>query len=154
VPLDVVRATVIGGAAAPTDLRHFGVDVRAVVGCPNPERLLSVLDGTVMPSPARTVDVVAGGIVLRVDRRSVAAQLAGQVLEQRVPALNTVPVTTRLQSGAKAVRAAGRGTGFVLADGKLWPLRRPEVAAANDSPVTEISPQQWDAYPMGFPLGR
>jgi len=158
VPLDVVRATAIGGAAAPTELRHFGVDVRSVVACPTPDRLLSVLDGTAMPSPARTVDLVAGGRVLRVDRRSVAAQLAGQlagqVLDQRVASLNTVPVTTRLQTGAKAVSAAGRGVGFVLADGKLWPLRRPEVAAANDSPVTEISPQQWDAYPMGFLLGR
>jgi hypothetical protein len=154
VPLDVVRATAVDGTGAPTELRHFGIDVRAVIGCPSPDRLLSVLDGVAMPSPARTVDLVVDGRVVRVDRRSVAAELAGQVLEQRVPALDTLPVSARLPSGAKAVSAAGRGVGLVLDDGKLWPLRRPQVAAANDSPVVDIGPQQWDAYPMGFLLGR
>jgi hypothetical protein len=154
VPLDVVRATATGSAAAPTDLRHFGVDVRAVAACASQDRLLSVLDGAAMPSPARTIDLVVDGRVVRVDRRSVAAELAGQVLEQRVPALDALPVSVRLRSGATAVSAAGRGVGLVLDDGKLWPLRRPQVAAANDSPVVDIGPQQWDAYPMGFLLGR
>jgi hypothetical protein len=33
-----------------------------------------------MPSPTRTMDPVAGGKVVRLDRRSVATELAGQVL--------------------------------------------------------------------------
>src|SRR5699024_1707851 len=40
VPLDVVRATVIGEADAPTDLRHFGVDIADVDGCASDERVL------------------------------------------------------------------------------------------------------------------
>jgi hypothetical protein len=91
---------------------------------------------------------------VRLDRRSVATELAGQVLNQRVPALDKVPVSARLPAAAKAVRAAGRGVGLVLDDGTLWPLRRPQVAALNDSLVEEISSPQWDAYPTGFPLGR
>jgi hypothetical protein len=152
--LDVVWATVIGGAGAPTELRHFGIDVRGSAACVDLNRVLSVLDGVAMPSPMCTMDLVAGGKVVRLDRRSVATELAGQVLNQRVPALDKVPVSARLPAAAKAVRAAGRGVGLVLDDGTLWPLRRPQVAALNDSPVEEISPPQWDAYPTGFPLGR
>jgi hypothetical protein len=91
VPLDVVWATVIGGAGAPTELRHFGIDVRGSAACVDLNRVLSVLDGVAMPSPMCTMDLVAGGKVVRLDRRSVATELAGQVLNQRVPALDKVP---------------------------------------------------------------
>jgi hypothetical protein len=154
VPFDVVRATVIGPARAPTDLRHFGVDVRGAAGCAEPNRVLAVLDGLAVPSPARTIDLVVGGKVVRVDRRSVATELAGQVLDRRPPQLDGFPVTVRLPSAARAVSAPGRGVGFVLDDGKLWPVRPPQVAGLNDSVVEEISPQQWDAYPKGSSLGR
>jgi hypothetical protein len=154
VPLDVVRATVIGSAGAPTDLRHFGLDVQGAAACEDPNRVLSALDGVAMPSPMRTMDLVTEGKVVRLDRRSVATDLADQVLNRRVPALDKFPVSARLPTAAKAVRAAGRGVGLVLDDGKLWPLSRPQAAALNDSPVVDISPQQWDAYPAGSPLGR
>jgi hypothetical protein len=149
-----VRATVIGDARAPTGLRHFGIDVRGTAACADPKRALSVLDGVAMPSPERTIDLVAAGRIVRVDRRSVAAELADRVLDQRTPALDRVPVSARLASAARAVSAPGRGVGFVLDDGRLWPVRPPEVAGVNDSKAEEIDPERWDAYPAGLSLGR
>lgn len=152
VPFDVVHATVIGGADAPTDLRHYGIDVHGVDGCGSPGRALAVLDGVALPSPVRTMDLVVGGHVVRVDRRSVATTLARHVLDERVPALDAVPVAARLDAGTTAVSAEGRGTGFVL-DGTVWPVSSAEALEANDSPVESIGAEQWDAYPKGPALG-
>jgi hypothetical protein len=88
--------------------------VRGAAACADPNRVLSVLDGVAMPSPMRTMDLVAGGKVVRLDRRSAATELADQVLNQRVPALDRFPVSARLPAAAKAVHAAGRGVGLVL----------------------------------------
>lgn len=154
VPLDVVRATAIGRANAPTDLRHFGIDVRGINACTDPARTLKIFDGAAMPSPGRTMDLVSGGRVIRLERRSMAAQLAAQVLEVRPPQIEPFPVSARLPAAAKAVSATGRGVGLVLDEGKLWPLTRPEMAAWNNSTVQQISTQEWDALPKGPSLGR
>jgi hypothetical protein len=154
VPLDVVRATSTGQANAPTDLRHFGIDVRGINACTDPARTLKVFDGAAMPSPERTMDLVTGGRVIRLERRSMAVQLAAQVLERRAPELDRFPVGVRLPAAVKAVSATGRGVGLILDQGKLWTLTRPEMAAWNDSTVQQISPQQWDALPKGLSLGR
>jgi hypothetical protein len=152
VPLDVVRATVNGAAGAPTDLRHFGLDVRGVGACDGATRLAKTFDGVTMPSPERTMDLVRNGKLVRVDRRGVAAVLAGELVEHPIPAVENLPVTTRLRAGAQAVVAAGRGVGLVLADGTLWGLPDGGIAGGNDSPVREITPAQWDAYPRGSSL--
>ncbi|NIJ11675.1 hypothetical protein FHU38_002019 [Saccharomonospora amisosensis] len=155
VPIDVLHATVIGSAGAPTGLRHFGLDLRDVDGCAGAQRTLSVLDGLAMPSPLRTMDLVIGGEVLRVDRRSVATGLAREVLDERIPALDQATSTVRLAAGARAVRAPGMGTGFLL-DGRLWPLATPhaeEILARNGSTAEPISRQEWEAYPAGPTLG-
>ncbi|KAA9160323.1 beta-xylosidase [Amycolatopsis acidicola] len=153
IPIDVVRATAIGEAAAPTDLRRFGLDVTAT-GCTDPATALAVLDGFAMPSPSRTMDLVADGKVVRVDRRSVAGQLAAHVLDQRIPVLDQVPVSARLTSGARAVQAEGIGLGFLLDDGNLWPAHPDSVAALNGSPVQPVTAAQWRAYAKGPTLGK
>ncbi|WP_199433168.1 beta-xylosidase [Qaidamihabitans albus] len=153
VPLDVVHATVIGSAKAPTDLRHFGIDVHGLDACAEPERALAVLEGFTMPSPARTMDLVTGGKVVRVDRRSVATVLATRVLDERLPVLDEVPVAARLASGARAVRAPGLGTGFVLDGGTLWPVTVPEAVERNDSTAEPVSRPEWERYVVGSTLG-
>ncbi|CAM2935102.1 beta-xylosidase [Saccharomonospora xinjiangensis] len=155
VPFDVVHASVIGQAGAPTDLRHHGVDV-LFDACGDPARAAAVLDGLAVPSPARTMDLVVGGRVLRIDRRSVATALAGTVLDERPPVLDDLSVAGRLTAGARAVHAPGVGLGVVL-DGTLWPVTSAgalEALEANDSPVEQITPQQWETYPKGPVLGQ
>lgn len=152
VPLDVIHATVIGKADAPTNLRHYGVDLRGVQGCATPERALAVLDGFAMPSPVRTMDLVAGGELVRVERRSVATALATRVLDERLSVLDGAHVVAEIPSGARAVRAPGAGTGFVV-DGTLWPVTAPDVVGANGSTVEPVSRKEWEAYPVGSTLG-
>ncbi|SFQ51179.1 Glycosyl hydrolases family 43 [Amycolatopsis arida] len=152
VPLDVVRATVLGAAGAPTDLRHFGIDLHGVDACGEPERALAVLDGVAMPSPVRTMDLVTGGTVVRVERRSVAAELADVVLDRRLPVLDGIPVTARLAPAAPAVRADGVGTGLLLDDNRLWPVASARAVELNGSPIAPVTRQQWIGYPAGVVL--
>lgn len=154
VPFDVMRATQVGESGAPTDLRHYGLDVAGIQGCADPRRTLGVLDGFAMPSPVRTIDLVVGGQVIRIDRRSVAEQLATHLLDQRIAALDGVPVTAHLGSGAHAVQAPGLGFGFLLDDGRLWPVRSQSVASLNGSAVEFVSAAQWRSYPQATTLGR
>ncbi|MEC3980987.1 beta-xylosidase [Amycolatopsis sp. H20-H5] len=148
VPFDVVRSTAIGSAGAPTDLRRFGLDVQGLHACDSQDSLLSTLDGVAMPSPQRTMDLVTGGKLLRVDRRSVAASLAGELLGKRLPMIDRLPVAARLSAAARFVRADARGIGALI-DGRLWPVPDASAAVRNDSTVDLISTQQWDAYPAG-----
>lgn len=153
VPLDLVRATVLGEAGAPTNLRHFGLDVTDVDGCAKPARALALLDGFAMPSPVRTMNLVVAGQVVRIDRRSVARQLARHVLDSQVPVVDGIKVAATLTSGARAVTAEGLGLGLLLDDGRLWPAHPASVASLNDSVVQTVSPQQWRSYPRGPVLG-
>ncbi|SDC67415.1 glycoside hydrolase family protein [Actinokineospora iranica] len=146
VPIDLVRATRIG--AAPTDLMMFGADVTGSGACAEPARALKALEGFAMPSPQRTIDLVRDGALVRVERRSVAEKLAVRVLDHRVPALDSVPVAARLTASAAVVRADSR-LGFVLDDGRLWPITDPAVATLNSSPMTPVSPSVFDSYRRG-----
>jgi len=156
VPLDVVRATVDGAAAAPTDLSHFGLDLVNAPGCGSGQAA-RVLDGFAVPSPENTVDLVVGGEVVRVERRSVADRLATRVLDHRPPAVDALPPAARLPAGAQAVRAPDGRLGLVL-DGRLWPVgdreAAQEVATLNSSPVVSVSQQTWDGYEQGGDLRR
>jgi hypothetical protein len=109
------------------------------------------LDGFAVPSPSRTVDLVVGGKIVRFDRRSVAAQLAVRVLARRPPSLDRVEVAARVTPGVPVRRATGRGVAFLL-DDQLWRISSENVAAANSSVSTDITPQQWDAYEHGLDL--
>lgn len=148
VPLDVLRATVIGQANAPTDLRHFGADVAGVSGCATSAQALAVLNGFAMPSPVRTMDLVVDGRVVRVDRRSVAEKLARTVLDHRIDVLDQVPVAADITAAVPAVQAPGYGFGLIL-DGRLWPVDSADVIALNGSTAQPITAAQWLRYPMG-----
>lgn len=148
VPVDVVRATVLGAAGAPTDLRRFGLDITGVSGCATQAQALAVLNGFAMPSPVRTMDLVVAGKLVRVDRRSVAERLARAVLDHRIDVLDQIPVAAHIAPGVPAVQGAGYGIGLLL-DGTLWPVTSPEVAALNGSTITQITPAQWLAYARG-----
>lgn len=145
VPVDLVRATRDG--AAPTDLTHFGIDLRGLAGCADPRRAAAVLDGYAVPSPQRTIDLVTGGVLVRVDRRSVATALAVRVLDQRPPGVDGLRVAAHLTPGVSAVRADGRPVGLLLDDGRLWAVANPDVAALNASNFQDIPPARWDGYP-------
>ena len=149
VPVDLVRATTV--RSAPTGLAHFGMDLTGTGACSDPARVLAALDGYAVLSPERTVDVIRGGHVLRVERRSVAERLAALLPGRRVPALAEIPVSARLPAGAEAVRNDDR-VGFVLDDGRLWTVD-PAVVAANGSATQDIDPDRWDRYQRGSALG-
>ncbi|MEV6448537.1 beta-xylosidase [Amycolatopsis sp. NPDC051716] len=149
VPFDLVRATSLGGAAAPTDLRHFGIDLLGSRACENPGRVAATFDGVTAPSPERTMDLVRAGQRVRIDRRGVAAALAGELLEKAPPAMAALPVAARLRAGAEAVQAPGRGFALVLDDHRLWRISDPVVAAANDSTARPVTDAQWDGYRAG-----
>lgn len=150
VPLDVVRAT--SNAEAPTDLRHFGVDVAGGHGCTETSEALQILDGYAMPSPERTMDVVADGELVRVERRSVAEQLADRVLDERPDHLADLPVAGRLASGADVLHSPSEGSGILLDGGRLARVdaeRLPGIAERNDSDATTLSDERWSSYPEG-----
>ncbi|GAB3563403.1 beta-xylosidase [Amycolatopsis endophytica] len=153
VPLDVVRATVTGEANAPTDLRRFGLDIVGVDACADPQRALTILDGFAVPSPVRTMDLVVSGQVVRVDRRSVARELADHVLDRRPDVMDRFPVAARLESGTRALAADGLGLGFLLDDGRLYPVREPGAVTANGSSTEDVTPARWRGFPAGPALG-
>ncbi|MFE9750378.1 beta-xylosidase [Saccharothrix saharensis] len=150
VSLDVLRSTVIGGANAPTDVRHFGLDAVGLAGCATKAEA-SALDRFAVPSPENTVDLVVGDELLRFERRSVAKELSRGVLAQRPAVVDSLPVAARVPAGAEAVRSPNGVVGLLL-DGKLWVVGSTEVAALNSSPITTVSAEQWSRYERGLEL--
>ncbi|WP_433869402.1 beta-xylosidase [Saccharopolyspora sp. CA-218241] len=148
-PIDVLRAT--EDHAAPTDLRWSGLDVAGFRGCAEPARASAVLDGFGVPSPTRTVEVLRDGAKVRVERRSVAEALTRAVLDERVTAVDELPVAATLAGGAPALRSPGGDVGLLDERGRVW-LVPPEAARANGSPVAEVSWSDWEDYPPGGDL--
>ncbi|ONI85100.1 beta-xylosidase [Saccharothrix sp. ALI-22-I] len=144
VSLDVLRATVIGAANAPTDIRHFGLDAVGMRGCATTAEA-SALDGYAVPSPENTADVVVGDEVIRFERRSVAAKFSRGVLKERPVVVDSLPVAVRVPAGAQAVRAPDGAVGLVL-DDELWIVGSAEVAALNSSPIKHVTAEQWTRY--------
>ncbi|MBB5152772.1 beta-xylosidase [Saccharopolyspora phatthalungensis] len=151
VPVDVFRATV--AFPSPTDIRHFGIDATGVDGCATTGQAAAVLDGFAVPSPTRTVDVVRNGQRIRVERRSVAEQLVTEVLDTRVPALDGLPVVGTIRAATPAMRSPQGEIGVLDDKGRLWTVSA-EAAAANGSPVTDVSRQEWDAHAPAGDLRR
>jgi hypothetical protein len=144
VAIDVLRATVQGGSGAPTDIAHFGLDAVGLKGCATTDEA-RVLDGFAMPSPERTADVVAGGQVIRFERRSVAEKFARGVLPARPKIVDSLQLAVRIPAGAPGVMGPDGTIGLLLGD-KLWVAGSSEVARLNSSPVTEVSAEQWAGY--------
>jgi hypothetical protein len=86
---------------------------------------------------------------VRVDRRTVATVLAGEVLDKAPPAVAALPLAARLRSGAEAVQAPGRWFGLLLDDRRLWRLPEGGIVGANGSSARPVTAAQWDAYPQG-----
>lgn len=147
VSFDVMRAS-REAPNGPSDLRHFGVDAVGIDACTDPGRALLALDGFAMPSPQRTIDLIVGGKVVRIDRRSVAAKVAVRILDQRIPVLDKVPVDVHIKPGSQARTSQGRGVAFMV-DDKLWRIGSPQVAELNSSMVREIPAARWDSYERG-----
>jgi hypothetical protein len=145
VPIDVVRATTDDGHG-PTGLGLFGVDVADANGC----QALATADGVAMPSPDREVVLVVGDRLVKIERRSVSAQIAVQVLDRPVPGLDSLPVVATVKAGQPVLHSPNRPYAF-LVDGKLWPVG-PAAVTANSSPITETSDADWDARPQGGDL--
>jgi hypothetical protein len=145
VPIDVVRATRDDGAG-PTGLGLFGLDVVRADGCRAP----STTTGVAMPAPDRTTEILVDGKLIRIERRSVAAQIALRVLDKPVPGVDSLPVAATIRAGAEVLHAPDRPYAFV-AGGALWPAGPPAVEA-DSAHVTEVSDAEWDARPKGGDL--
>lgn len=151
VPVDVLRAT--AAFPAPTDIRHFGIDARGFDGCGTTGQAAVVLDGFAVPSPARTVDVVRAGGRIRIERRSVAEQLVTRVFDERVPALDALPVVGTISAGTRALRSPQGVVGLLDDKGRLWTVSQ-AAAEANGSPIVDVSQQEWDAHSQAGDLRR
>ncbi|GAB3442487.1 beta-xylosidase [Actinophytocola sediminis] len=147
VAIDLVRAT-HQGRFGPSNLRHFGLDIVGFDACAEESRALRALDGFALPSPQRTIDLVVDGMLVRVDRRSVAEKLALRVLDQPVAALAKTEVAARLKPGTEARRTPDGGIAFVL-DGQLWAVNSEEVASLNSSAVLDLTEQEQHDYKRG-----
>lgn len=153
VPLDVVRAT--QNPRAPTNLRHFGMDLIGAHGCAEPGQAVRLLEGYALPSPERTMDLVTGGKVVRFDRRSVAAALATKVLNSRPLVMADLPVAARLNAGVPVLHSPSHGAGLLL-DDRLWRLGDAAAEALtrlNGSTARTIGDGSWAGYPAGPSLG-
>ncbi|WP_307870538.1 beta-xylosidase [Saccharopolyspora endophytica] len=144
VPVDVLRATAL--APAPTDIRHFGIDITGADGCGTPARAARALDGVAVPSPVRTVDLVHDGARVRLERRSVAETVAVTVLDDRPDPVDELPVVAEIASGAPALRSPTGEVGVLDTRGGLWRVT-PETARANASPVADVTEAQWRSHP-------
>ncbi|MBB5804478.1 hypothetical protein F4560_004246 [Saccharothrix ecbatanensis] len=161
IAVDVIRATVDGAAAAPTDLQQFGLDLVGVPGCTTVPSA-SVLHGFAMPSPQNTMDLVLGGKVVRIERRSVTDRLAAKVLDRRPAVVDRMPVVARIPAGAKAVRSSDGQIGLLLSkdedQDQLWVLgagpAAEEIVALNSSEPTLVTKAAWEAYPKAGNLRR
>lgn len=150
VRFDVERATM--GGAGPNGISHFGLDVHGLDACHTPALAADVLNGFAVPSPDRTTDLVIGGHLVEIERRSVAQAIAVGVLDAAPPGVAGLAVVAALKSGADAVIAPGRPLGMLLSDRKLWPVGPQPLAALNSSTVTTVSPEQYDTYAKGTDL--
>jgi hypothetical protein len=149
VRIDLVRAT--RDQAEPTDLKHFGLDLKDVQGCADRTSALTTLTGFAVPSPQRTLDLVLAGKLFRVDRRSVAEALGATIMATRPKGLDAVEPTAQVVAGAQAVRAQGRGVGLLLGN-RLYPVPSAAAAEANSSAIADVLPSTWDAYSPGLVL--
>lgn len=147
VPFDLVRAT--RDTSAPTGLSHFGVDVHGVKGCSDPGEALRLLDGFAVPSPQRTIDIVTGGVLVEVERRSVAERLARQVLDAAPSGLSGVKPAVTIGGGLPALRAPDRPIAILLPDGSLCPIGSKAAAKANSSQILTVTAKQWDSHSKG-----
>jgi hypothetical protein len=156
IAVDVVRATLDGAAAAPTDLSQFGLDLANVPGCAG-EDSAALLRGYAVPSPANTTDLVLDGEVVRLERRSVTDRLATRVLDRRPPVVDDLPVAAEIPAGAKAVRAPDGRIGLLVKD-RLWALGAGEAAleivTLNSSQLTSVTKKEWESYQKAGELRR
>jgi len=148
VSFDLIRATQDG--SGPTGLAHFGLDVTGVNGCATAAQALDVLNGFVLPTPDRTVELVADGVLVEFERRSVALALGYAVVTQPVPALAAMKPAGSIPADASGYSAPGRPIAL-LGSGKLWTVSE-QTAALNSSAITGVSTGQFDAYPRGADL--
>src|SRR5699024_5926505 len=126
-----------------------------VDGCASEERVLGVYRGTTVPSPVRTMDLVADGALVRIERRSVAELLADRDVDERPAELDEVSVAARIEAGDPVVHN-GDGDVGVLLDDTVWPVRgveADELAERNGSSVRRLSSDEWDEYATGSTLG-
>jgi hypothetical protein len=144
-PIDVYRATSLN--PAPTNIEHFGADVVGLAPCQRPDSARAVLDGFAVPAQMRMVDVVRGGVKIRMDR-SVAEKVVPKVLDARVPALDGLPVAGTIPAAAPALRSPAGETALQDDHGRLWTVSQ-EAIEANGSTATDVGQQQWDADPHG-----
>lgn len=153
VPVDVIRPT--SGGAGPNGLAHFGLDIDSLQACQNAGTAVTLLNGFAVPAPDRTVDIVVGGRLVEVERRSVALALAAGIVNDPPAAVLSLPVAAHLRAGCAIVTAPGRPPAITLGDGKLWQLgaqQATQLAQLNSSPVVTVTGDEWDAYPRGTDL--
>ncbi|GAB3879660.1 beta-xylosidase [Kibdelosporangium lantanae] len=147
--VNLVRAT--RGRAEPTDMKYFGLTLKNPASCANSTSALATLNGFAIPAPQRTVDLVLGGQLFRIDRRSVAEAMGAHMLPNRPPTLASVPTAAHITGDAQAIRAPGKGIALVV-DGKIYPVASDSVAQANSSPITDVLPSVWEGFAAGATL--
>ncbi|MGN9912117.1 hypothetical protein ACTMTJ_31715 [Phytohabitans sp. LJ34] len=146
VPIDVIQST---ATAPPHTLGHFGFDLLTGRTCGQltDAQVAALFNGYGIESAGLPATYITGGRRLQIQELGVYTALTGNRVNVSSQTFHQIPYGASLHTGVPAVRAAGRPAGYLLDDGRLWPVADNRLITANRSPVTTISVQQYDSYP-------
>ena len=148
VPVDIMRPVSPTPADIPSwDLSHVGTRIETNLPCDCVDQS-AVYEGSFMMAPQLPLALVVGGKRLQFASFQPANLLARSGFEVTPETYHSVPFGGSLFTKAPVYGAQGRPAGFLI-DGTVWPVGCAEVITANESVISSVSAEEWDAYPKG-----
>jgi hypothetical protein len=148
IPADVIQST---SNEPPHTLGHFGFDLLTGRTCGQlpSSQVSSLFNGYGIESPGLPATYITGAQRLQIQQLGVYTALTGNRVNVSSQTFHQIPYGASLHTGAPAITAAGRPAGYVLDDGRLWPVADNRLITANNSSVTTVSIGRYDSYPKG-----
>ncbi|MCA2229608.1 hypothetical protein [Nonomuraea aurantiaca] len=148
VPIDVVQSTT---GAPPHTLGHFGFDLLTGRTCDQlpSAQVAAVFDGYGIASPGLPATLVISGRRLQLEEAAVYTALTSNRVDVSSQTFHRIPYGASLHSRQSAVRSPGRPSGYVLDDGRLWPVTDDRLFTLNGSWAKYLALQQYDSYQKG-----
>lgn len=153
IPVDVIQST---GNEPPHTLGHFGFDLLTGRICAQlaSSQVAALFNGYGIESPGLPATSITGAQRLQIQQLGVYTALTANRVNVSSQTFHQIPYGASLHTGAPAVIAAGRPAGYLLDDGRLWPVADNRLITANNSPIRTISTREYDGYPKGPTLRR
>lgn len=148
IPVDVIQST---ANEPPHTLGHFGFDLLTGRTCGQlaNSQVAAVFNGYGIESPGLPATYITGGQRLQIQQLGVYTALTGNRVNVSSQTFHQIPYGASLHTGAPAITAAGRPAGYVLDDGRLWPVADNRLITANGSSTSTVSVGRYDSYPKG-----